>query len=292
MEDKLSKAPQSSQEHNQYSYFANEPQLNEWLPELKKDPEILDAISTLNNAVKVFGEKHKSHVNIEINGNIGSGKTVLLNILRLILDCTTIAEPVNEWTHVKKADGTEMNALKEFYTNKEQYATIFQEYVFMSRLFAFYKGLKNSTSLRLYERSTETDTECFMKMLMNTPPSPTKKSVVDEVEKTLYMNTYDMWNTLMTEILDKRTTIYLYIRALPETSYYRLKHRNRNGEETVGLDYLNELHKAHEEWMFKKVDPKNLFIIDGTFEYINDEQLLKSTILNIIQSLTLMLCRL
>jgi deoxyadenosine/deoxycytidine kinase len=41
----------------------------------------------------------------------------------------------------------------------------------------------------------------------------------------------------------------VYLRAKPETCLERIRTRNRPEEQSITLDYLNQLHERHEEWL-------------------------------------------
>ena len=67
-----------------------------------------------------------------IEGNIGSGKTTLVQKLRELNKYEVIEEPVNEWLSIK--DNNNKNLLGLFYENPQQYAYLFQSIVFQTRL--------------------------------------------------------------------------------------------------------------------------------------------------------------
>ena len=62
---------------------------------------------------------------------------------------------------------------------------------------------------------------------------------------------------------------YIYIRCEPEISYERLKFRSRSEEETVPLDYLQLLHKYHDEWL---LNDKNVLVIDVNKDFEHDKE--------------------
>ncbi|KAF5843905.1 Deoxynucleoside kinase-domain-containing protein [Dunaliella salina] len=65
------------------------------------------------------------------------------------------------------------------------------------------------------------------------------------------LSIYDAWfdpvlNTLPTLVPNG----FVYLRAQPEVCHQRLKRRARQEETTVQLEYLQELHQCHEDWLF------------------------------------------
>lgn len=77
---------------------------------------------------------------IYIEGNIGTGKTTFLNMLRYYInefekinyDARIVLEPVDEWVKTKDSDGK--NILEKFYDNQNKYSYIFQMNSFISRI--------------------------------------------------------------------------------------------------------------------------------------------------------------
>ena len=78
--------------------------------------------------------KKKKPIIISIDGNIGSGKSTLINILkdefRFDENIIFLDEPVNEWLQIN--DGT-TNILDYFYNDKKRWAYTFQNLAFITR---------------------------------------------------------------------------------------------------------------------------------------------------------------
>ena len=69
---------------------------------------------------------------ISIEGNIGAGKSTVLNVLKQKHpDWVFIDEPVDTWTALKNADGT--NLLEHFYQDQVRWAYTFQNCALLSR---------------------------------------------------------------------------------------------------------------------------------------------------------------
>ena len=92
-----------------------------------------------------------------IEGNIGSGKTTLINILKNFNNFEVIEEPVNLWLNLKGDDNK--NILQEFYDDPERYAYIFQTMVFKTRLNSI--DHPQDKDIRFSERSIWTDKYVF-----------------------------------------------------------------------------------------------------------------------------------
>ena len=108
-----------------------------------------------------------SHI-FSIEGNIGSGKSTLVKLLKekcvnnknlLFLD-----EPVDEWTKLTDEHGK--NMIEKFYDNQAKYAFSFQTMAYITRLSKLRKALKsNPHSVIITERSLYTDKYVIAKML-------------------------------------------------------------------------------------------------------------------------------
>ena len=92
-----------------------------------------------------------------IEGNIGSGKTTLINKLREKEKYEVIEEPVNQWLSIK--GDSNKNLLGLFYEDPQRYAYLFQTMVFKTRLQSLDKPQEKD--IRFSERSIWTDKYVF-----------------------------------------------------------------------------------------------------------------------------------
>ena len=89
---------------------------------------------------------------------------------------------------------------------------------------------------------------------------------------------YNKWSTWLYERVCKKVKNIIYLRSSPEVSYERIKKRNRDGEETIPLEYLKQLHRLHDEWLIDN-EELNVLILDAdklkldkvTFDVIKDK---------------------
>ena len=191
---------------------------------------------------------------ISIEGNIGSGKSTLLNLLReKYKDSKNIIfvdEPVSEWNNIK--DG-EKSILELFYGDKDKYSFTFQILAYITRLRKLLQVLENSNkeNVIICERSIYTDKYVFAKMLY-------QQGHIKEIE----WQTYNYWfDTFRKQTLPN--TI-IYVKTEPLICSDRIKKRNRNGEDSIAIEYLNHCHELHEEWL--KESKINIITIDGNIE--------------------------
>ena len=191
---------------------------------------------------------------ISIEGNIGSGKSTLLNLLREKYkenkNIIFVDEPVSEWNNIK--DG-EKSILELFYGDKDKYSFTFQILAYITRLRKLLQVLENSNKddVIICERSIYTDKYVFAKMLY-------QQGHIKEIE----WQTYNYWfDTFRNQTLPN--TI-IYVKTDPMICSNRIKKRNRNGEESIAIEYLNHCHELHEEWL--RDSKINIITIDGNIE--------------------------
>ena len=72
---------------------------------------------------------------ISIEGNIGTGKTTLINLLKKKFGGKNtvifVEEPLQQWLDLKDSDGE--NILGKFYGNQERWSYSFQMHAFITR---------------------------------------------------------------------------------------------------------------------------------------------------------------
>ncbi len=182
-----------------------------------------------------------SPIIISLDGNIGAGKSTLLAEIRKRLhDVHVVDEPVGQWTALKNAEGK--NLLELFYEDKRRWAYTFQNCAILTRLKNIQDAVENlDTTLKgpqviITERSVLTDKHVFADMLYNSGD-------IDMLEWDLY----ESWFNEFGKKYPVRGIIY--VSTSSTTSSERIKIRNRNGEENIGLDYLDALDRQHKKWV-------------------------------------------
>ena len=203
-----------------------------------------------------------------IEGNIGTGKSTFLEKLKQHYkdddSICFLGEPTQVWDTIKDKNG--ITILEKYYKNQERYAFSFQMMAFISRLTGLKEALKNEKySIIIMERSLFTDCNVFAKMLYDD-----KK--IEDIEYTIYQKWYDDF------IKDLPSISFIYLRTEPIISFNRVKERNREGE-TIPLEYLENCHKYHDNWLLGN-NAAPLLKIDANVDMYNNPE----TILNWIKS--------
>ena len=178
---------------------------------------------------------------ISLDGNIGAGKSTLLTQIRNKLhDIHIVDEPVGQWTALKNAEGK--NLLELFYEDKKRWAYTFQNCAILTRLKNIQDAVENLDSTMkepqviITERSVLTDKHVFAEMLRD-------GGDIDPLEWELY----ESWFNIFGKKFPVRGIIYVSTNST--TSKERIKIRNRQGEDRIGIDYLDALDNQHKKWV-------------------------------------------
>lgn len=182
---------------------------------------------------------------ITIDGNIGSGKTSVLNYLHKYHKIPIDLEPVESWnTYLSKLYDEKMDVFK------------FQVRVWLDRCWIQEKSEK---TLILIERS----------------PYYIKNSFI-ETAHTCGMIT-DLEHEMLIELHSKTDSLwathnmYIYLRSNPENCHKRIKKRNRQSEKSITQEYIQILHDSHEDTYQKALNDKmNIIVIDVDDKAINE----------------------
>ena len=182
-----------------------------------------------------------SHIIISLDGNIGAGKSTLLQEIRNKLhDVHIVDEPVSQWSALKNAKGKSL--LELLYEDKNRWSYTFQNCALLTRLKNIQKAVENidttisSPQVIITERSVLTDKHVFAEMLYDA-------GNIDPLEWELY----ESWFNVFGKKYPVRAIIY--VSTSSGTSKERINTRNRTGEESIDLEYLDALDKQHKKWI-------------------------------------------
>jgi deoxycitidine kinase/deoxyguanosine kinase len=177
---------------------------------------------------------------ISIEGNIGSGKSSFVQVLKERFsdrpDVCFLQEPVEEWLMTQDEQG--VNILDHYYRDQKTYAFPFQMMAYISRLTILKRALETPHyKYIITERCLHTDKHVFCKMLYH-----------DGMIDTIGFKIYNRW---FTEFQDMAIPYhYVYLQTDPEVSKQRVDLRARSGE-TIPIDYLKKCHDYHENWLLQ-----------------------------------------
>lgn len=173
---------------------------------------------------------------VTIDGNIGCGKSSVLNYLHRNNKIAIDLEPVESWTSF---------LIKIYEKNCEYFK--FNVRVWLDRCWI---QEKTDKILILIERSPYFIKNVFIQ-------SQYDNDLITEDEYNILQELYKKTDMLWI------SNIYIYLRSDPEKCFNRIKKRNRQCEKTVSLDYLTILHNYHEDKYKEAVkNNMNIYVID------------------------------
>ena len=173
---------------------------------------------------------------IIIEGNIGSGKSSLLELLRKRhKNIKTFEEDVCAWEPYFKL------ALK----NKKHY------YLLQKKILTHYLNIK--TEIELLSRTENFNLFILERSAYSALHVFTKIALLNNV---ITQNEYGELNNLF-ELSKLKDTIILFINTSPTVCYERIKNRGRNFEQNINLHYLQQIHNMYDTCIFQ-------YIIKGT----------------------------
>lgn len=162
---------------------------------------------------------------VAVAGNIGVGKSTLVEMLSARLDWEPFFEPV-----------TENPYLADFYADMDQWSFHSQVYFLAHRLRAHY-NLASRPSSVVQDRSVYEDAEIFARNLY----------LQGHIHDRDYQTYRDLYETTMRFL--PAPDLVVYLRASVPTLLNRISNRGRTYEQTIAADYLESLNTLYEQWI-------------------------------------------
>lgn len=202
---------------------------------------------------------------ISVEGNIGSGKSTFVTILKEKYkdnqNIIFLLEPVDQWKNIVADNGD--NIIQRFYKDSAKYSFSFQMVAFISRLSLFKDSIeKNKNKIIVTERSLFTDKYVFAQMLYD-----------DNKMEKINFDIYLKW--FYTFSCDYPISEIIYISTNPVVCSERIVKRSRDGESNISIDYLSSCNNYHDSMIdMMKNNNCNITTLDGNINiYKNKEKL-------------------
>lgn len=188
---------------------------------------------------------------ISLEGNIGAGKTTVLDKMRERFPTwIAIDEPVETWFTIKNEKGESM--LEVFYKDRKRWSYTFQNCALITRYQNIEKAINDArikhfndggVHVFLTERCLDTDYHVFTKMLKD-------EGSIDKLE-------LDLYHRLLCQLRSTATPLsaILHVNTSPTSCADRIRKRGRSGEDAITLDYLTALDQHQMKWLKETTIP-------------------------------------
>lgn len=199
-------------------------------------------------------------------GNIGSGKTTLTENLADLFEerCILLREPVQLWI--------DSGFLSSFYQNMKKYAFSFQMFAFATRARQYKEVIWSDCRFAIADGHVISDKNVFAQKLK-------LGGDITEDELKWYNITYESWEHIIPEM---DATMWVYLRASPETCLKRIRERKRTEESTITLEYLTSLHALFESLQKNPKYKGKILVIDAE----DDEQTITKKLAELFNTIT------
>lgn len=183
---------------------------------------------------------------IAIAGNIGAGKSSLVDFLKTSYGIEPFYEPNEENPY-----------LADFYTDMRRWAFHSQIY-FLASKFAIHQRLDRTPGVSVMDRTLFEDAEIFACALH-------RMRCIDKRDWQTYQ---DFYQTILGAI--RPPDLLIYLRCPLRTLRKRIALRGRNMEQDIPASYLKRLERLYEDWI-GRWDRSEVLVLDSDrIDFVND----------------------
>jgi len=183
---------------------------------------------------------------IAIAGNMGSGKSTLVDFLARTYDVSPFYEPNDENPY-----------LPDFYKDMKRWAFRSQLY-FLSNKFRLHQELDRTPGVVALDRTIFEDAEIFATALHQ----------MRKIDKRDWQTYWGFYRAILDAI--KPPDLMIYLRCSMRTLRKRIKLRGRAMEQDVPLAYLKRLDRLYEKWI-RSYDMSEVLVLEtDKLDYIHD----------------------
>lgn len=172
-----------------------------------------------------------------LEGTIGAGKSTFLKLLlKAIPEIIIQLEPVDSW----QSQESNASLLHQFYTQPQRWAYTFETFTMIKRIHEYRQN--SSSGLTVVERSIYSGHYVFAR-------NSYENGFMTDLEWELYKE----WFEFLTATC-RAPQGFIYLKVDPEVAFERIQKRKRASEDSIPLDYLQQLEHQHERFLSKKDD--------------------------------------
>ena len=193
-----------------------------------------------------MAQRDPSRRYIAVAGNIGAGKSTLVEFLTQRYDIKPFFEPNEENPY-----------LEDFYGDMEKWSFASQIY-FLTAKFQLHLELDATKFNVIQDRTIWEDAEIFAENLYRT-------GKMDERDYGTYRKLYD---SVKTQI--QPPDLMIYLRCPVRAVRKRIRSRGREMEQGIPLPYLRRLHKLYEGWIENYTLSPLVIVPSHNLDYVTD----------------------
>ena len=183
---------------------------------------------------------------IAIAGNIGAGKSSLVEFLNQTYGIAPFFEPNDENPY-----------LPDFYADMKRWAFHSQLY-FLSTKFNIHQQMDRTPGVVVQDRTIFEDAEIFATALHE----------MRQIDKRDWDTYWNFYRTILDAI--RPPDLMIYLRCSIRTLRKRISLRGRKMEQDIPLAYLKRLDRLYEQWITSWDSSEVLILDSGKLDYIND----------------------
>ncbi|KAL7631825.1 UNVERIFIED_CONTAM: hypothetical protein RMT77_017875 [Armadillidium vulgare] len=195
----------------------------------------------------------KNKLVVSIEGNIGSGKSSILNTYKRDPAILIYPEPLETW---RNYNGT--NMLANMYNDPAKYTFPFQLLNIITT-----DNIRNDireNQSKKVRRTIAITERCPLTSVYVFIPYGVEKGFLDETQQ-------ELLNTLNERINGDNLTpdMVIYVKTDPEVAFERIRDRNREEESKMTLEFIQDLDIKHDEYVkvLKETHGVPVYMIDG-----------------------------
>jgi len=183
---------------------------------------------------------------IAVAGNIGAGKSTLVDFLCRTYDIQPFFEPNEDNPY-----------LEDFYGDMKKWS-FHSQIFFLSHKFRIHQALEGTPGTVVQDRTIYEDAEIFATALHS------MKKMSDRDFQTYQ----ELYATICTSL--RPPDLMIYLRCPMKTLKRRIKLRGREMEQAIPQSYLKLLNDLYEDWISRYTWSEVLVLDTGKLDYISD----------------------
>lgn len=169
-----------------------------------------------------------------VEGIVGTGKSTLLKPFKKYPMMDVLPEPVSKWQNLNGSD-----LLQLIYDDPKRWGLAQESYVQLTML---EEHLRSGSIFKAMERSVHSARHCFAEYFY-------RSGNMQYVEYSVIDAWYNFLNNNELTGFNLDADIIFYLQTDPSIAYQRVKSRGRSEENSISMEFLQGLHRLHEDWL-------------------------------------------